>query len=541
MNVCSNIVTFISNSKCIFSNVLIYLQRKLKMINNYYTLLKIEKELKSQIGSTLQTIYKQDKHSIIFEFDSGTEIHNWVFFERVNLAAFFNSSKLIKSKKAQTLFEEYSADILQDVELFDYDRILKLTFINHNIYLSLIGYRKSNIYFTDKNSIIENSLKLKNEFIGNNINEVIKRKLISDDFKSIDESLQKKYLLSTEYINDFKSKRFTLIDIYRYKEFLINSTGKVYKSDNTIEFSLVDLNKEKIYESENISDAIEFYQSRISFKLDFEDKKNNLLKKLNKQVAYLSNSKRKIEEILIESNRIEEYRNYGNLLLSNANLKEKGLSSVLVNDWSGNQVNIKLQEKLSIRENADKYFEKARNAETQDKINLERLPEIENKLHNLTNIVNDITNSSNNKELKQVIEKYPILQSETKAKSDKNEIEKFRVFELSLGFKLLVGKNAANNDELTLKYASPHDLWLHARGVGGSHCIIKRNKNQQIPPEVLEEAAEIAAYYSQMRKGQYVPVVYTEKKYVRKPKGFNIGQVSLSKEEVIMVTPKLPN
>ncbi len=91
-----------------------------------------------------------------------------------------------------------------------------------------------------------------------------------------------------------------------------------------------------------------------------------------------------------------------------------------------------------------------------------------------------------------------------------------------------------------MKFARPNDLWLHARGTSGSHAIIRLEKETKIPKEILTKAAEITAYYSGARNAKYVPVVYTYKKYVKKPRGANTGAVVISKEDVIMVEPKLP-
>jgi predicted ribosome quality control (RQC) complex YloA/Tae2 family protein len=91
-----------------------------------------------------------------------------------------------------------------------------------------------------------------------------------------------------------------------------------------------------------------------------------------------------------------------------------------------------------------------------------------------------------------------------------------------------------------MKFAKPNDLWLHARGSAGSHAVLKMEKEEKPPKYILQKAASITAYYSQAKNAKYVPVAYTFKKYVRKPKGANPGSVVLSKEDVIMAEPKLP-
>jgi predicted ribosome quality control (RQC) complex YloA/Tae2 family protein len=136
-----------------------------------------------------------------------------------------------------------------------------------------------------------------------------------------------------------------------------------------------------------------------------------------------------------------------------------------------------------------------------------------------------------------IIAKYNI---EEKSLSETNSpSSRFRIFSLGKGFTLYVGKNAKSNDELTMKFAKPNDLWFHARGAEGSHSVLKCDKIGNIPKEIIEKSAQITAYYSKARNSKYTPVCYTYRKYVHKPKGANPGTVTITREEVIMVEPKL--
>ncbi len=116
----------------------------------------------------------------------------------------------------------------------------------------------------------------------------------------------------------------------------------------------------------------------------------------------------------------------------------------------------------------------------------------------------------------------------------------YRRFEIH-GWEIRVGKNAKSNAELTTKQSSPHDLWLHARGVAGSHVVIRRpNKKADIPKRVVEAAARIAAYFSDAKSQPLAPVIVTDRKYVRPVKGGAPGLVRVDREEVVMVEPGLP-
>ena len=164
---------------------------------------------------------------------------------------------------------------------------------------------------------------------------------------------------------------------------------------------------------------------------------------------------------------------------------------------------------------------------------------MELKLMKIENAIKILNNASDTNELEKIKKNLKNMTG-IKVIDEQDDVStKFREFDLGEGFILYVGKNAANNDELTMKFAKPNDLWLHARGAGGSHAVLRLNSEQKVPKNILKKAASIAAYYSQARNAKYTPVAYTFKKYVRKPKGANTGSVIICKEEVIMVEPGL--
>ena len=115
----------------------------------------------------------------------------------------------------------------------------------------------------------------------------------------------------------------------------------------------------------------------------------------------------------------------------------------------------------------------------------------------------------------------------------------FKVFE-DRGFTILVGRNAANNDLLTQKYAHKEDLWLHAKDVTGSHVVIRHRAGQPVPEPVVEHAAMLAGWYSRRQHDTLCPVTVTPKKFVRKPKGALPGQVVVERERVVLVKPGNP-
>jgi len=105
------------------------------------------------------------------------------------------------------------------------------------------------------------------------------------------------------------------------------------------------------------------------------------------------------------------------------------------------------------------------------------------------------------------------------------------------GFTILIGKNSRQNEEVTFRQATANDLWLHARGVPGAHVIIKA-AGREIPRSTIQQAASLAAYYSQARGTTTAPVDYTLQRHVRHMKGGGPGMVVYERERTLYVEPE---
>jgi predicted ribosome quality control (RQC) complex YloA/Tae2 family protein len=111
----------------------------------------------------------------------------------------------------------------------------------------------------------------------------------------------------------------------------------------------------------------------------------------------------------------------------------------------------------------------------------------------------------------------------------------FRAFVGASGARILVGRGAAHNDALTLHVARPHDLWLHAKDRAGAHVVVALEKGASCPPELLVEAAHLAAYFSDARDEGVVDIQYTPRRYLRKPRGSAPGLVIVDREKVLVL------
>ena len=131
----------------------------------------------------------------------------------------------------------------------------------------------------------------------------------------------------------------------------------------------------------------------------------------------------------------------------------------------------------------------------------------------------------------------------TRAPSEKRATDRtrraapFRTYVSSGGLEIWVGRGAKSNDQLTFRESAPNDVWLHARGATGAHVVLRWSRDERPPATDLEEAAQLAAWHSRARGSAVVPVDWTRRKYVRKPRGGAPGLVIVARADTIMARP----
>ena len=261
---------------------------------------------------------------------------------------------------------------------------------------------------------------------------------------------------------------------------------------------------------------------------EIESELKHRREKLEQTIAHVSDD-------TLSQERINESRLVAQLLLSMPYPALRVHDDTIILQYEGRQITIQAMKGKTYTEHADHYFKKAKNATERSESRKKSLPEFRLQLEQIMSMQKALSSAHDIRALETL---HKQLRKEHTEKSSNAPSHPFREFSLSRNYVLYVGRSAQNNDQLTTKFAKPNDLWLHARGVSGSHAILRGPVNP--PKDILEKSAEITAYFSKSRKGTFVPVAYALKKYVRKPKGAGPGSVLMEREEVIMVEPRLP-
>ena len=223
----------------------------------------------------------------------------------------------------------------------------------------------------------------------------------------------------------------------------------------------------------------------------------------------------------------EKYKIYGELLTAFGYGVEPGSKSVIVNNYYTNEdVEIPLDPQLSAIENAKKYYDKynklKRTYEALSTLTIQVKEEIDH-LESVSNALDIALKEEDLIQIKEELMETGYIKRKGSSKKQRFTSKPFHYIS-SDGYHMYVGKNNLQNEELTFKFATGNDWWFHAKGVPGSHVIVK-SEGEEMPDRTFEEAGKLAAYYSKLRGQEKVEIDYIQKKQVKKPSGGKPGFV----------------
>ncbi|MBN2802400.1 MAG: DUF814 domain-containing protein, partial [Deltaproteobacteria bacterium] len=383
---------------------------------------------------------------------------------------------------------------VQSVAALNNDRVVKIIFAHRDKKKILIGEltdKSSNLFLTDEKMIIAES------FFENRSS---KRELAAG----------KKYVLPFSNPAEAALKQsVSVLSPDTDTDAAIESTDKLF---------------EKEYEKR---EQIEFkkQQKEISLKVlkSKQQKKIKLLKNLNKDLQ--------------KADAAVKERNSAYVLQANLGQIKKGTQIFTAKDFENNEVEIRLNPALTAVENMQLMFKKAHKYEKAEEFITGRIINVEEELEQIEKLIAEIeslTDENADDIFEEVRTKYSIIINPNNKKKSEPEIRiPYKVFEIFNGHTARVGRSSKDNDELTLHHTAPSDLWLHAKGVAGSHVTVPLKRGEEPSQDLLIDAAHLAVYYSKARNQTFQEVSYTFKRYVQKPKGAPRGMVRLIKEKII--------
>ena len=231
----------------------------------------------------------------------------------------------------------------------------------------------------------------------------------------------------------------------------------------------------------------------------------------------------------------------GDLITANLYRMERGMASFTTENFYEDaqpRLTIELDPLLTPQQNAARYYKRYNKAKSAEKHLREQIAKAEAERAYLDSVLHEIAQSETEQEFAEIRRE---LQETGYLRRGKDKKASVRVsapreYRSSAGLRILVGRNNAQNDALTLKRADKRDVWLHAQKAHGSHVILC-TLGARPDERSLREAALLAAYYSQARESANVAVDYTNVKYVKKPAGARPGMVVYETYRTLYVTP----
>lgn len=195
-------------------------------------------------------------------------------------------------------------------------------------------------------------------------------------------------------------------------------------------------------------------------------------------------------------------------------------------------------------ENAASYFNRYNKLKRTYEALSDLVLETKNQIDHLESILTSLdlaTAETDLFDIKEELIEYGYMKRKGGKNSRKSKIEKGRPLHYlsSDGFHMYVGKNNYQNEELTFKFANGKDMWFHAKGMAGSHVIVKLEMAEELPDRTYEEAGRLAAYYSKGRLAPKVEIDYTERRNLKKPPKANPGFVIYHTNWSLLIEPDI--
>lgn len=304
--------------------------------------------------------------------------------------------------------------------------------------------------------------------------------------------------------------------------------GKKPKEFAAVRLSLYNHEGAQIVDVESVSALLEQFYREKNVVVHIRQRSADLRHIV--QLALERNSKKldlQLKQLKDTENR-EKYRLYGELLTAYAYQIKGAQKEVTVdNYYTGEQTVIPMDPQLTASENAQKYYEKYNKQKRTYEALTGLIEDVKADVEHLQSIQASLDIALAEEDLIQIRQELAesgYVRKKSGGKKEKVTSKPFHYIS-SDGYDIYVGKNNFQNDELTFKFANGGDWWFHAKKMPGSHVVLRVRQGEEVPDRAFEEAAKLAAYYSQGREQEKVEIDYVRRKEVKKPNGAKPGFV----------------
>lgn len=514
------------------------------MHNNFYFLRHLTRSLEDLLkGAVISECFSQNRDELILRFETQKNS----FFIRASLLPEFTCLSFPENfhrarKNSVDLFTETIGLYITSIRQFENERSFALELTESKMLLFKMHGNRSNIILFENNAI----------------KDLFRKTIVADQnikLQDLDRAIDWSYEYFLAHHQKIKSTYFTfgkiIWDYLEEKQFESmapeNKWPVIQEILHQLEQPVFYLTNVKAVPHLSLikwGDVIDLFHEPIrainaffhtyTQSVALSGEKTALVNSIRAKLVSSENYYSKTSDKLITLNEGRHYKIWADLIMANLHAIHPGDDHVvLLNFYSDNKpIEVKLRKELSPQKNAELYYKKAKNQNIEKEHLQKTLINKQKEIEHLRLMLTELEATDDIKALRaKSAEVHKDLGNNKPAIS-----LPYHEFEYN-GYKIRVGKNAAANDELTLKHTYKDDLWLHAKDVSGSHVVIKYQSGKNVPRDVIERAAQVAAYNSKRKNESLCPVIVTSKKYVRKRKGDPPGAMVVEREKVILVEP----
>lgn len=321
------------------------------------------------------------------------------------------------------------------------------------------------------------------------------------------------YVLFRKYISEYSPVVYEIENRNRIQKVL------TYNSFNDFNEKMISSVK-----FETLTEGLNEYFRTTTTSNVIDGKKRALLKYIESQIKKYEKIERNIGTDLKKNRNYENYKNIGDILAANMHLLKQGMDRITAYDfYSDSEITIPLDPLISANDNLNSYYSKYNKGKRTLTALGNRLLDVKNELKYLEEVKLFVEKENDFIGIEE-IENELKIQSRNKIKLNKAKKRELLSFDYE-GFRIFVGRNNKENEEISFSKGHSNDIWLHVKDIPGSHVLIIRD-NRPLPEDVLLYAAKLAGQHSKAGKGDKVTVDYCEKKFLKKIKNSRPGNVT---------------
>lgn len=523
---------------------------------------KIKEDLDKNLPIRINRISELSKTEIIFNVHANNirtnlvislhSVYNHISLSNLNYTSYNEPNNFV-----MVLRKYIQNGIIYKIEQFEFDRYLLLHIRNRNdlydekeyiLSVELMG-KYANLVLVDKddNKIIDALKKIppyennKRTILSGAVFELPESQNKKNPYEYFDIDLNESLVKQIQGYSKLLEKEIRYrLDHQEYKDIVkeIKESNNIYLTKNNDEYEyhvipLTHLNKD--FEKYNIEDAFnEIFYNRDE-KERVKSVSDDLFRIVKRQIKHFENKIVKLNSSLNDALNLENDKLNGDLLYTYSNLDLKGLDKVTIKDFDDKETTIKLDPKLSIKANANKYYQAYQKKRKGKNYIEEQITIAQNQLIYFNSLQEqlDLANYQDSLVIKEELEKNGYLKNKHYNKQKKKK--KINLYRIEYkGHLITFGKNNLQNDYLTFDYAHSDYTWFHAKDYHGSHVVVDDNNPDE---DIIRLCANIAAYYSKGRYSSSVPINYTLVKNLKKIKGMPSGFVSMKTYKTIYIDP----